>query len=103
MSTNDATPAMAAQLARVGLGADEGHRETLGTREGLTLAREVSTVGDLTAKHIGQLVRVGGAKPALLHSISAHGRYGMRPEIIISTGMSGGFYITIDTPCEVVE
>lgn len=39
MSTNDATPAVAAQLARVGLRGDAGHTETLGTREGLTLAR----------------------------------------------------------------
>lgn len=53
MSTNDATPAVAAQLARVGLRGDAGHTETVEGREGLTLAPR----DGLTSAQLGMLRR----------------------------------------------
>ena len=64
----DATPAVAAQLARVGLGADEGHRETLGTREGLSALvgpRQYGKNSELIAVITAKLARLAALAEAL--------------------------------------
>jgi len=63
----------------------------------------VTTVGDLTARHIGRRVRIDKHYDAKLETIFAHGDGEVSLNFSHTEGFTYGCSRTIDTPCEVLS